>query len=131
MNTEMTSVPLDITKRIRRSRGRSGRTIAATAKVTRAEHEELEGFATTNGKALGEWAREVLLREARSTGADPLFSEVMALRMMLANLLRPVCCGEIITAEVFDAYLQNIRETKQQVALDVRRQYAASSGKEQ
>lgn len=116
---------------VRRARGRLSRNSVASAKVTTQEQDELENAAKREGKALSEWAREVLLREARSTGTDVLFSEVVALRMMLNELLRPVCCGQVITAEAFDAHLLNIRQTKQQVAKDIQQQYAAASGKEQ
>jgi len=129
---EATTTPtLDLNQRLRRSQGRSGRTFSANVKLTRSELATLEAKAQAEQKALGEWAREVLLHEARSTGTDALFSEVVALRMMLNELLRSVCCGQIITAEAFDAHLFNIRQTKQQVAQDIRQQYAAASGKEQ
>lgn len=117
--------------RVRRSRGRLSRNSVASAKVTTREQDELESAARREGKALSEWAREVLLREARSSETDAVFSEVVALRMMLSRLLRPVCCGQTMTAEAFAAELQNIRNTKQQVAQDIRQQYAAASGKEQ
>ena len=62
---------------------------------------------------------------------DPaLANKLIQAEMMLNEFLRPVCCGHIITAEAFDAHLSNIRQTKQQVAQDIRQQYAAS-GKEQ
>ena len=129
---EATTTPtLDLNERLRRSQGRSGRTFSANVKLTRAELTTLEAKSQAEQKALGEWAREVLLREARSGGPDALFSEVVALRMMLNELLRPVCCGQTITGEAFDAHLSNIRQTKQQVAHDIRQQYAATSGKEQ
>ena len=129
---EATTPPtLDLNERLRRSQGRSGRIFSANVKLTRAELTTLEAEARSEQKALGEWAREVLLREARSTGPDALFSEVVALRMMLNELLRPVCCGQTITGEAFDAHLYNIRQTKQQVAQDIWQQYAVASGKEQ
>ncbi len=124
------NIALDLNERIQRSRGRSGRTFSANVKLTRSELTTVEGRARAEQKALGEWAREVLLREARSTGTDALFSEVVALRMMLNELLRPVCCGQTISADTFDAHLSNIRQTKQQVAQDIRQQYAETSGKE-
>ncbi len=125
------SATLNIAERIERQRGREVRTESVAVRVTKAEEVAMIRAAAAQGLALREWAREVLLREARSTGTDALFSEVVALRMMLANLLRPACCGESITGEVFDAQLQNIRNTKQQMAQEVRQQYAAASGKEQ
>ncbi len=51
--------------RIRRSDDRGGRVFSANARVTRAEQGELEAGAKREGKALSEWAREVLLDKAR------------------------------------------------------------------
>ncbi len=121
---------LDITERLERQRGREVRTESLAIRVTKDEELTMIRAARTQGLTLREWSREVLLREARSTGTDALFSEVVALRMMLSSLLRPVCCGQIIAAEEFAAELQNIRNTKQQVAQDIRQQYATASTKE-
>ena len=91
----------------------------------------LEGAAAADGKTLREWSRDVLLRAARASRTDPLFTEVVALRMMLNNLLRPLSCGEVITADDFSAHMMNIRTTKQKVAQEILQQYAATNGKEQ
>ena len=80
---------------------------------------------------VSEWAREVLLREARSSRTDALFTEVVALRMMLNNLLRPLSCGEVITPDDFSAHMMNIRTTKQKVAQEILQQYAVTNAKEQ
>ena len=85
---------IDFATRFRRSRGRSGRTFSATAKVTREEHDELEAAAKAEGKALGEWSREALLASARRTVASPVFTEVIATRRLLNSVLRVVACGE-------------------------------------
>ena len=125
------STTLDVSERLSRQRGRDIRTESVAVRVTKDEELTMIRAAATKGVALREWAREVLLREARSSGPDALFSEVVALRMMLNELLRPVCCGQTITGKAFDAHLSSIRQTKQQVAQDIRQQYAAATGKEQ
>ncbi len=125
------STTLDVSERLSRQRGRDIRSESVAVRVTKDEELTMIRAAAAQGAALREWAREVLLREARSTRPDALFSEVVALRMMLNELLRPVCCGHTITSEAFDTHLANIRHTKQQVAQDIRQQYAAASGKEQ
>jgi hypothetical protein len=131
METQSNGSAIDFGSRLRRSRGRTGRTCVASAKVTRAEQEELEAAATAEGKALSEWSREVLLRQARTSRTDPLFTEIVAMRMMLNTLLRPLSCGEIITPDDFTAHMTKIRTTKQKVASDILQQYAAATGKEQ
>ena len=57
---------IDLATRLRRSPGRSGRKCVASAKLTESERGELDPAAKGDGKALSEWEREVLLREARS-----------------------------------------------------------------
>ena len=71
-----TAGPLDFGTRLRRSQGRSGRTYAASVKLTQGELAELEQTSKSQQKALGEWAREVLLREARRAQRDPVFTSL-------------------------------------------------------
>ncbi len=123
-------VPSHLAEKPQRSRGRTGRTFVASAKVTATEQQELESAAATSGKALSEWAREVLLNEARGSRADVLLTEVVAMRMMLNSLLRPLSCGETITPDDFTAYMMTIRTTKQKVTLEILQQYAAAAAKE-
>ena len=79
MDTEHTANDLGIPNRVRRSLGRSARVIPATAKVTREEQGELEAAAKREGKALSEWAREVLLERARKGSAEgAVFTELIA-----------------------------------------------------
>ncbi len=118
---------VDFASRLRRNRSGSDRARTIGARVSPDEQGELISAANRAGCNVSEWARAVLLREARNSTSDPLFSEIVALRMMLNELLRPVCCGHVLTAEAFDAHLQNIRQTKQKVAQDIRRQYAAAA----
>ena len=131
MNTTPLEVSIDLDTRLARAVGRPGRDRMANARVTEAERRELQEAAKAAGKSLSEWARDVLLREARGSRTDVLLTEVVAMRMMLNTLLRPLSCGEIITAEQFTAHMANIRSTKQKVTQDILQQYASSSAKEQ
>ncbi len=115
---------IDFAARFRRSRGRSGRTFSATAKVTREEHDELEAAAKAEGKALGEWSREALLASARRAVATPVFTEVIATRRLLNSVLRVVACGETMTPDAFNAEVREIRTTKHKAAEEVLQQYA-------
>ncbi len=121
---------LDLSTRFRRSEGRSGRTFAATAKVTESELSELDRVARSEQKALSEWAREVLLREARRSPRDPLFTEVVATRMLLNLVLKHIACGELMTPETFTAMLTKVRITKHKQALELTEQYATTDPKE-
>lgn len=130
MEATIASGTIDFERHLRRSKGRSGRTFVASAKVTKAEHSELANAAEADGKALSEWAREVLLREARSSRTDALFTEIVATRMLLNLVLKSIACGEVMTAEVFSNVLTIVRTTKHQAAIDVMEQYAAAGQKE-
>ena len=63
---------LKLEGRLSRSQGRAARSCVAQARVTEDEHRDLLRAARSDGRALGEWAREILLREARRSADDPL-----------------------------------------------------------
>ena len=114
---------IDFATQLRRSSGRQPRKVSATAKMTRAEHSELEVAARTDGKALGEWCRDVLLRKARKQDCDPGFTELVAMRLLLNTVLKRIACGELMTAESFNHEIQRIRNDKQKVAKEVMQTY--------
>jgi len=128
MNSPKVSKPtLDI--RLARSTGRSGRDRMANARVTAREQRELHEAARAQGKSLSEWAREVLLREARRS-EDPLFTELIATRMLLLNLLKPLAMGQIVTPEDFSRISATVRSDKRKVAQEIQQQYVTASPKE-
>ncbi len=130
MNTTEQPKPLDFSERLTRSKGRLSRNCMANARVTQAEQDELLAVAKSQGKALSEWAREVLLREARNSRGDALFTEIVATRMLLNLVLKPLACGKVMSAEEFSGVLTNVRTTKHKAATDVMEQYAATEPKE-
>lgn len=83
------------------------------------------------GKLLAEWAREVLLRAARSSKADALFTEVVATHMLLNNLLGPMAAGQTVTQEKFVEIIAKVRDSKRNAAREVMRQYTYAEPKEQ
>jgi hypothetical protein len=101
-----------------------------SSKVTVDEHQELETMAKSEGKALSEWSREVLLREARSPRLNALFTEIVATRMLLNLVLKPIVCGEKMTAEEFSNVLTKVRTTKYTGAKDLMEQYTVPQQKE-
>jgi hypothetical protein len=130
MNSIEPTKPLNFEERLTRSKGRSSRNCMANARVTQAEQEELAAVAKSEGKALSEWAREVLLSEARSARADALFTETVAIRMLLNLVLKSIACGDVMTPEAFSAVLTNVRTTKHKAATDVMEQYSTVDQKE-
>ena len=112
-----------------RSLSRTSREFVAQARITEDERNDLLRAARSEGRALGEWAREVLLREARRS-EDPLFIELIATRMVLLNLLKPLAMGKIVTPEDFTRISASVRSDKRKVALEIQQQYTAPVRKE-
>ncbi len=120
---------LDLETRIRRSKGRTGRTISATARVTRDEQNEMENAAKRSGQSLSEWCRDVLLAAARGETVTPTFTEIVAIRQLLNSALRHVACGDVMTPAAFQDELQGIRTSKHKAAAEVMQQYTMTEGK--
>ena len=124
-------VELRLEERLHRSRGRGSRSSTANARVTREEQEELENFAKASGKTLSEWAREVLLREARRPKDDAVFTEVVAIRMLLNQWFAQVSQTGKVTLEELTALGERVRQEKRTEARKLMRQYSAEPTKEQ
>jgi hypothetical protein len=99
----------------------------AQARVTEEEHRDLLRAARTEGRALGEWAREILLREARRSADDALFTELIATRMILLNLLKPLAMGQVVTPEDFTRISATVRSDKRKVAQEIQQQYTKAT----
>ena len=128
MGSLSTLAEIGIDSRIRRSQGRLARNAIASAKVTRDEQQELEAAARRENKALSEWAREVLIREARTKHTDAaVFTELVALRLLLSNILRTVALGETMTPEAYAQVLAEVRNGKHEAARDMLAQYRNTS----
>jgi hypothetical protein len=126
MESQSPASLLNLPDRIRRSKGRTGRTFSATAKVSRKELTELEAAAIAEAKGFSEWCRETLLAAARGETVTPLFTEIIAIRQLLNSALRSVACGDSMTPEAFQKELQTIRNSKHKAAAEVMQQYAAT-----
>ncbi len=124
MDNQTNSLILNLDESIRRSKGRTGRTFSATAKVTRKELTELEAVAIAQVKGFSEWCRETLLSAARGEVVTPTFTEVVAIRQLLNSALESIACGDTVTHEKFQTEVQAIRATKHKAATEVMQQYA-------
>ena len=86
------------------------RTRSAGAKVTDDEYLQLEALAQARGLTLGEWCRDILLKQLHQGSASPaeetVLAEVLGLRMIVINLLNAFGNGEKLTTEKVDAILQ-------------------------
>ena len=119
---------------VNQNQSRDFRTVTASTKVTELELGELERAASQRGVRLGEWVREVLLREARSpsdaVSLTHLMTEIVGLQLFLTNALTPVVCGERITATQYEELLQNVKANKHRAAREVIAQCSATRREE-
>jgi hypothetical protein len=93
------------------------RVFPVTAKLTKEELRRVTEFARSQGLPRGEWIRDVILRELRGDPAsDPSLAEILGVRLLLVNVLRPLAAGQRLTPEAFDKLLDEIREAKHALA---------------
>ena len=93
------------------------RVFPVTAKLTKEERGKVTEFAKSQGLARGEWIRDVILREVREGSAsDPSLAEILGVRLLLVNVLRPLAAGQRLTPQAFDRLLDEISDTKHQLA---------------
>jgi hypothetical protein len=93
------------------------RVFPVTAKLTKEERGSVTAFARSQGLARGEWIRDVILKEMREGSAsDPSLAEILGVRLLLVNVLRPLAAGQRLTPEAFDKLLDEISEAKHQLA---------------
>jgi hypothetical protein len=95
-------------------------------KLTQQEVQLLDQIATAKGMARSEWMRDVILRELRGDSTnDPSLAEILGVRLLLVNVLRPLAAGQRLTPEAFDKLLDEISEAKHALAGKL----AASTGR--
>jgi hypothetical protein len=59
----------------------------------------------------------VILRELRAgLASDPSLAEILGVRLLLVNVLRPLAAGQRLAPEAFDRLLDEISEAKHQLA---------------
>jgi hypothetical protein len=69
--------------------------------------------------------RQLILRELRQDAGEstarPELTEIIGLRLMLTNVLKPIATGQKITPEIFDAIMAEVRKTKHEIAVEAQR----------
>jgi len=93
------------------------RVFPVTAKLTRKERRAVTEFAQSHGLARGQWIRDVILAELRGAAIQnaPL-AEILGVRLLLVNVLRPLAAGQKLTPEAFDKLLDEISTAKHELA---------------
>lgn len=104
---------------VRRSRS-IVRTMTVGGKFTVSEHEQFSKIAADKSQLLGEWAREVLLREIAENNRDfDLVCEIVGLQLLVMNVLAPLARGEKITAEQFQGIVKSVQSAKVKAAKEM------------
>jgi len=86
-------------------------------KLTEEEARLLDEVATAKGVPRSEWMRNVILRELRPAPiSDASLAEILGVRLLLVNVLRPLAAGQKLTPEAFDKLLDEISTAKHELA---------------
>jgi hypothetical protein len=95
-----------------------------SSKLSRSEAERLDLLAKKRGQQRGEFIRHLILDElTRDSGAptaSPELSEIVGVRLMLTNLLKPLATGLKITPEVFDGIMVEVKKRKTALAVETK-----------
>ena len=102
----------------------SYRLIGVTTKLSPQEVEDIERLARKHGLQRGEFIRQLILDELARDSGDPPVSpelvEIIGVRLMLTNLLKPLTTGQKITPEVFDGIIAEVKKHKRSLAIKTR-----------
>ena len=111
----------------RKLKGRTRRAVTLSTKITQQELELISAASETAGRALGEWVREVVLKEADSSslGVDQLMTEIVGLQLFLTNVLSPIACGEQMSPDQYQELMRQVKSNKHQAAREVIAQHIA------
>ena len=86
-------------------------------KLTEDEARLVDEVATAKGVPRSEWMRDVILRELRCEPApDASLAEILGVRLLLVNVLRPLAAGQNLSLEAFDKLLDQISSLKHEMA---------------
>ncbi len=86
-------------------------------KLTQEEARLLDKAATAEGVPRSEWMRNAILHALRPTQiGDPSLAEILGVRLLLVNVLRPLAAGQKLTPETFDKLLDEIGTAKYELA---------------
>jgi hypothetical protein len=106
------------------------RVFPVTAKLTKDERKAVTDFARSQGLARGQWMRDVMLRELREVSLretrkddDALFTELIATRMLMVNLLKPLILGKQVSQDWITEAMAAVRREKRKAARDLMQQY--------
>jgi hypothetical protein len=122
----MAVLNMETTRRRGAIKGRESRNQTLNTKLTPSEAAAIEAASQADGKAVGEWLRDLALRELRSDGLRSLalMGEIAALRLLLINTLEPLLRGDKMTPDQFKEMLRYVKTNKRKAAADMLASYA-------
>lgn len=86
-------------------------------KLTEDEARQLDDVANAKGVPRSEWMRDIILRELRpETPPDISLAEILGVRLLIVNVLRPLAAGQKLSPETFDQLLDDISTAKYELA---------------
>src|SRR4051794_24205558 len=115
-------VLLDETKLAEKAIKRSGyRLKTAGTKLNTDELAALEKHCRDIGRTPGEFIRDLILTElgraqTKDAVTNPTLTEVLGVRLLLVNVLRPLVAGQNMSLEAFDKLLDQISNLKHEMA---------------
>ena len=103
-------------------------------KIAGQELVKLKGLAARRRQSTSDLIRELILaeleRDSGTSKVDPILSEIVGVRLLLVNLLRPQSTGQAPYSTLgFEALLDQIKQVKRQVALDIQRDSIGENSK--
>jgi hypothetical protein len=117
----------------RRLKGRDRRACSVSTKLTFDEFELIDRASRASGKALGEWARDVLIRASKTTAEElthqDLLSEIVGVELLVMNSLGPLIRGQTMTSEWFNSTVKQVSKTKVETAKSIAEMYLAARRK--
>ena len=124
----MTVLNIETTRRKGTVKGRESRNQTLNTKLTPTEAAAVEAASEADGKAVGEWLRDLALRELggdnRQLRSLALMGEITAMRLLLINTLEPLLRGDKMTPEQFKEMLRYVKTNKRKAAADMLASYA-------
>ena len=123
LSLEENSMPLlDETKLLEKASKRAAyRLKTAGTKLNTEELKALEKYCREIGKTPGEFIRQLILNElgrgaTENAASNPMLTEVLGIRLLLVNILRPLAAGQKVSVETFDKLLDQISNLKHELA---------------
>lgn len=93
------------------------RVYPVTTKLTKVERDSVTKFAESHGIARGQWIRDVILAQLQNASKNnAALAEILGVRLLLVNVLRPLAAGQRLTPETFDKLLDEIGTAKHELA---------------